>query len=90
MARRDANGRLVRPARPEVPKYDLSTVAGMTAMGQFWASQAANIAGFCMSDHLDDEGVIRDCHDIIGSLAAVQSAFQLLENRAVIRTEEPR
>ncbi len=87
MSRRDANGKLVRPPRPDVPAFDLTTVAGIVEMGRFWSGQAANIAGFCMSDHLDDEGVVRDCHDIIGNLGAIQSAFQLLEARAVLKAE---
>ncbi len=87
MARRDAYGKLVRPPRPDAPAFDLSAVAGIVAMGLFWSVQAANVTGFCMSDHLDDEGVIRDCHDIIGHLGAIQSAFQLLEARAVLRAE---
>jgi hypothetical protein len=62
-------------------------VAGLVRNGLFFTGEAANIAGFCMSDHLGDDHVIRDMHDIIGALGTVQSVLQLLEHRAVTRDE---
>lgn len=59
-------------------EIDLTTFEGITAYAQFYVDRAANLAGMCMTDHLDDEGVVGDMHDVIGALGAVQTAFQLL------------
>lgn len=87
MARRDAAGRLVRPPRQAAPAADSRSVTGMVRSGLFFTGEAANTAGFCMSDNLDDDHVIRDMHDIIGALGTVQSILQLIENRTVTRDE---
>ncbi len=87
MPRRDADGRLIRPARSVAPAPDNTSVQGIVRGGLFFTGEAANLAGFCMSDHLDDDWVVRDMHDIIGALGAAQSTLQLLENRAVLKSE---
>lgn len=87
MARRTPDGKLVRPARRPVPTPDYTSVPAMVANGLFFTGEAANTAGFCMSDYLDDQAIIRDMHDIIGVLGAVQSVLQLIEHRSVTRDE---
>lgn len=87
MPRRDAEGRLVRPARAVAPERDLSSVAGLVRGGLFYTGEAANTAGFCMSDHLGDDHLVRDMHDMIGALDVVQSILQLIEHRVVTRDE---
>jgi hypothetical protein len=87
LPRRDADGRLVRPPRQAAPAADRTSVAGLVRNGLFFTGEAANLAGFCMSDHLGDDHVIRDMHNIIGALSSVQSLFQLIEYRTVTRDE---
>lgn len=48
---------------------------------KFYLNLAANIAGACMSDNVRNEDVVKDMHDLIGSLGAVQNAIQIIENR---------
>lgn len=81
MPRRDAQGRMIRPASPTPPEWDSATVESMVAWASFYLNRAAELAGYCMTDHLRDEGVIRDCHDIIGAVSAVRDVLQLLETR---------
>lgn len=87
MPRRTPDGKLVRPPRPPAPEPDYTTVPAMVATGLFYAGEAANTAGFCMSDYLDDEAIIRDMHNIIGALGTLQSVLQLIEHRSVTRAE---
>lgn len=85
MARRDAEGNLIRPPRRTPPEYDGQTLEGLLENARFWLDRAAELSGYCMSDNLDNRGVVRDCHDIIGALSAVQSAMNLIELRAKTR-----
>ncbi len=87
MARRDANGRLTRPPRPTTPEADLTSAAGMVDQALFHTHEAANTAGFCMSDNLTNDGAVRDMHDIIGALGAAQAMLTLIRHRAVTRDE---
>lgn len=83
MPKRDADGRLVRPARPRQDfDSDLTTVEGLVQYADFYLQRAANTAGFCMNDHLQDQHVTKDMHDIIGDLVAVRNAVQLMLTRA--------
>lgn len=83
MPKRDADGRLVRPPRPKQDFVsDFTTVEGLVRYADFYLQRAANTAAFCMNDHLDDEPLIRDMHDIIGDLASARNAVQLMLTRA--------
>lgn len=58
---------------------DFSTVEGAVDVAQFYLHRVGNLAGMCMTDHLEDQdGVVKDMHDIIGALGAVQSALSLV------------
>ena len=60
---------------------DLTTVEGITQWARFYLNVAGNISGMCMKDHLDDDGVVRDIHDILGALGAVKDALDLIDQR---------
>lgn len=62
-------------------KVDLGTLEGITSHARFYVHLAANIAGGCMTDHLDDQSAVRDMHDIIGALGAAANALELLAIR---------
>jgi hypothetical protein len=81
--KRDADGRAVRPPRPRQDfESNLDTVEGLVQYADFYLQRAANTAASCMIDHLQDEHVIKDMHDIIGDLGAVRNAVQLMLTRA--------
>jgi hypothetical protein len=68
-------------------EVDTRTTAGLVRYGLFYADLAALVAGGCMTDHLRDERVVRDAHDIIAALGSVMTAFELLKSRAITREE---
>lgn len=62
-------------------EIDLTTTEGMLRYARFYLNVAANIAGMCMTDHLGDEALVRDMHDVIGALGALNDTLHLIENR---------
>lgn len=89
MPKRDADGRLVRPPRRERDfDSDLTTVEGLVQYADFYLQRAANTAAFCMNDHLQDEPLIRDMHDIIGALGSARNAVQLMLTRAETKAKD--
>lgn len=86
MTRYDADGRRIRtvPVPPltdfpdrDDPDYVTKLLARMTSE----VHQVAHYASECMQDHLDDDSVIRDMHDIIGTVGNLQSGLSLLGRR---------
>ncbi len=87
MPRRTPDGKLIRPAREPVPETDYASVPSMVASALYFAGEVANTAGFCMSDYLDDQAIVRDMHDVMGNLGALQSLLQIIERPSVTRDE---
>lgn len=82
MPRRDAEGKLVRPPRADIPPMDSGNLDSIMNHTRFWLDRVAELAGYCMTDNLDNPGVIRDCHDIIGALSAASNGLSLAERKA--------
>ncbi len=81
MVKRHPDGRIVRPPRERTPEFDLTTPDGVRAMGLFYLNRIAEITGFCMTDHLNDQTVIRDMHEINGDIGALVSTIHILHRR---------
>lgn len=67
----------VVPRQPDF-EIDLTTADGILAYTAFYVGLVGNLAGMCMTDHLGDEGIVRDMHDVIGAVGAVNSGLALL------------
>lgn len=76
-----------RPAPPALPEvHDFETVAGLVVELRVHAARIAHFASMAMTETVHtsrDEGLIRDMHDIIGSVGNLQSVASLLEHRFV-------
>jgi hypothetical protein len=86
MMRRDMDGNRIRAPRPTVT-YGGTDPAELIRYGREVLADIAHLASECMQDHLDDERVIKDMHDIIGCIGHLQSVFKLQEHRLVPKKE---
>jgi hypothetical protein len=86
MMRRDKDGNRMRAPRPTAT-YGGTELVELIRYGREVLADIAHLASECMQDHLDDEGVIKDMHDIIGCVGNQQTVFELLENRLVPKKE---
>lgn len=89
MARYDADGRRVRNVPVPDVNYDIDhrDAGQLLAQAHQQLHRIGHFASECMQDHLGDEGVIRDMHDIIGAVGHLQSNLHLVE-RAIRVVEQ--